>query len=774
MPELNPLFTLHISGVLLYLVLILISLGQRGIRDRIARCLSFFLGVSVLIEIGYLLIAIDLVRPLPDMVFTNLGLYGILLGSIFLLQLSILFFRRKVKWYGWSSGLIFLGVTVFLDYIQVSTPYRIYISPQLSIFGSQVLQLMLEFGWLIFIAATVWRTFQAYRQEEMIVKRSRIWYWSLGLALVITGDIFIILQRSLIGGLLKNFGALMISYIVLTTRLPDIRGVLKQIGSTIISVFLELTIYVLGFLVFQLFYGELSRYDPLLISVGLGFALLIIINPLIILAKKLTQRVFYGSEKDYSQILREYSKNVSSVLDLKFLAKLVVDMIGEWIDVDQGIIFIVDSELDENNERRYRLTGVPGTQAAQSPPGFLSIDSHLTSDLVNERRSITISEIEMLPIYQSANRGEQSWFKRHKMDIFVPIFGKDEWIGLLALGPKSSGASYSKADITLLETLADQTAVALQNARLVESLVRVNNEFRRAYTAMEDAHTKLERLNRTKSDFISISSHELRTPLSVLSGYSQMLAEDPIFIENDYYRRVIKGIEEGTTRLDEIVDSMLEVAKIDTSALELRALPIKISELIQEVSTGFKDATAERNMNLIFEDLKLLPPAFGDPEALSKVFYHLISNAIKYTPDGGRITISGSEIPKGDPKFADGGIEIVVRDTGMGIDPRFLDLIFTKFYQTGELSMHSSGKTKFKGGGPGLGLAIVRGIIQAHGGRVWAESPGYDEEIMPGSEFHVILPGEKDAELGFIRPERYQGRYGPKVIFVFLYFKCFL
>jgi signal transduction histidine kinase len=86
------------------------------------------------------------------------------------------------------------------------------------------------------------------------------------------------------------------------------------------------------------------------------------------------------------------------------------------------------------------------------------------------------------------------------------------------------------------------------------------------------------------------------------------------------------------------------------------------------------------------------------------------------------------------------GIQIVVSDTGIGIDPRFHELIFTKFYQTGQVSLHSSGKTKFKGGGPGLGLAIARGIVEAHGGKTWVESPRRDEEACPGSQFYVVLP----------------------------------
>ncbi|RPI32915.1 MAG: sensor histidine kinase, partial [Chloroflexota bacterium] len=130
----------------------------------------------------------------------------------------------------------------------------------------------------------------------------------------------------------------------------------------------------------------------------------------------------------------------------------------------------------------------------------------------------------------------------------------------------------------------------------------------------------------------------------------------------------------------------------------------------------------------------------ADPEALRKVFSQLVSNAIKFTPDGGTIQIDGRVVPGGTRNMPDGGVEITVSDTGIGIAPEFQELIFTKFYQTGKLELHSTGKTKFKGSGAGLGLAIAKGIIEAHGGKICAESPGYDEVKCPGSKFRVILP----------------------------------
>jgi signal transduction histidine kinase len=744
MPDLNPLLTLHICGILLYLVLIVVTIRQRGIRDRVARWLSAYIGVSLALEMGNLVLVSEQIQRLPDLFFTNLDLYGNLIRAIFLLHLSVLFFRRTTDWFGWGLGGIFLAVILALDYVWFSSPYILKVSPRWIIDGLSILKSGLVIGWGILMTRTLWRTFRAFRYGEFIITRTRIIYWTFGLVLVIGSDILIILQQGLSGGIIEIIGAMVVSYIVLTTRLPDIKGVFRQLIYIFFVAILELFIYTIGFSLLHMFFGEFTGYQPLLVSLGLGLVLLILLNPILRFVKKWVHRLFFGRERDYSLVLREFSKNISNVLDSNLLSTVIVDKIKNWIDVTHGTLFTVDSDLSQNTERRYRLINVQKANAESHPPGLLPIDSPIAISFARDRKSLTISEIELLPKYQSLGTGVLNWFKSHKMVIFIPIFGMDEWIGLLALGPKSSRGSYTNSDIRLLETLADQTAVGLQNARLVESLVRVNNEFRRAYSAMEDAHTKLKRLDQSKSDFISISSHELRTPLTVLSGYSQMLMEEPVFNENDYYKQVINGINDGTNRLHEIVDSMLDVAKIDTRALELQTEPTHVLNLIQQVYAGFRKAINERNLILTFDKLEDLPPILGDPEALTKVFYHLISNAIKYTPDGGKISITGSIIPRGDPRSNVGGVEIVVSDSGIGIDPRFKDLIFSKFYQTGELVLHSSGRTKFKGGGPGLGLAIVRGIVQAHGGRVWAESTGYDEEKLPGSHFHVILPIESD------------------------------
>lgn len=251
---------------------------------------------------------------------------------------------------------------------------------------------------------------------------------------------------------------------------------------------------------------------------------------------------------------------------------------------------------------------------------------------------------------------------------------------------------------------------------------------------LERMNLMLKKIDKTKTNFIQISAHELRTPLTLIMGYSQMLEQDTK--DNPELLKLAQGILDGSERMTDVVESMLDVSRIDSDALFLRKIGLQVEPIIQKVRKGFVQALDERNIKLETKGLEELPLLSADPEMLQKVFYHLVMNAIKFTPDGGQVQIAGKYLNGSEPSQ----VEITVSDTGVGVDPSMADMIFEKFHQTGEVLLHSSGKTKFKGGGPGLGLAIARGIVEAHGGRIWVESPGYNEKTFPGSKFVVSLP----------------------------------
>ncbi len=382
------------------------------------------------------------------------------------------------------------------------------------------------------------------------------------------------------------------------------------------------------------------------------------------------------------------------------------------------------------------------------PPGTQPLDVRVAikeddvfQDLRRTQRPLLIADVQQRPDWEYVKNlpPARSW-------LGVPLVHQGEVIGMLSL-TRERPEPYTEDEVAFSETFASQAAMAIQNALLYENLTMVNRQLEKTVEQLSErtrelqtAYLQLERLDRTKSDFISVASHELRTPITVMSGYSQMLLDDPKLKKHEEYYPMISGIMSGIARMENIVGSILDMAKIDSRVMQLHPEPLILPLLFQAIRTTFDQVRRQRHLTITVEGLEALPVIVADTEALRKAFHHLLVNAVKYTPDGGTITVSGHLLPPGDEEFLDGGVEIVVSDTGIGIDPSAQQLIFTKFYQTGEVAIHSSGTTTFKGGGPGLGLAIARGIVEAHGGKIWAESPGYDEVTCPGSHFHVILP----------------------------------
>jgi signal transduction histidine kinase len=295
------------------------------------------------------------------------------------------------------------------------------------------------------------------------------------------------------------------------------------------------------------------------------------------------------------------------------------------------------------------------------------------------------------------------------------------------------------------ESLDSEDALALTGALLpiflyvydYTSRLEMERNIDHISRELERANTTLHRLDKTKSDFIAIAAHELKTPLTLIEGYAAML-RDHLPGEESYSQAYIllKGMDNGTRRLREIVDDMIDVTLIDNRSLSLNFQPLWLNRLLQVLLHEFTHTLAERHQTL---EIRPFPGSdemtFGDSERLYQAFRNLFSNAIKYTPDGGRITVDGRKLA--------GFIELTISDTGIGIDLDDQTRIFEKFGRLGSVSLHSSGKTKFKGGGPGLGLPITKGIVEAHGGTIWVESKGYDETNCPGSTFHVILPVRK-------------------------------
>jgi signal transduction histidine kinase len=224
---------------------------------------------------------------------------------------------------------------------------------------------------------------------------------------------------------------------------------------------------------------------------------------------------------------------------------------------------------------------------------------------------------------------------------------------------------------------------------------------------LNSAYQTLAKLDKNKSDFIQVAAHELRTPLTVIKGYLGMIKTAPVVQENPTLRQVTDGVIQGTNRLHQIVNSMLDVARLENQVLTPHLESVALGLVLRLVCKDYAEDLEERRIKLELDPM------------INTIFI-----------DARPIQVNGH----GDY------CEIRVRDTGIGIDPANHKIVFEKLYQLGKVELHSSGRTKFKGGGPGLGLAIAAGIVKSHRGKIWVESPGYDEEKLPGSTFIIQIP----------------------------------
>lgn len=298
-----------------------------------------------------------------------------------------------------------------------------------------------------------------------------------------------------------------------------------------------------------------------------------------------------------------------------------------------------------------------------------------------------------------------------KSMIVVPLMSAGAILGALTLCYGSSQRRHTTEDLRLAEELANRAAQALQNARLHRSLRIASERAERAAREAEDA-------SRLKDDFLATVSHELRTPLSAILGWSSMLAtrNDPTLVA-----RGLSVIERNARSQLRIIEDILDVSKIVRGELHVDFADVEIDRIASDVVESFRPAARAKGVTLEVRAAEQPMRMVGDAERLRQIAWNLVANAVKFTEEDGSVVVSLDRKPE--------GVVMSVRDTGQGIDPRFLPHVFERFRQA------DSGTCR-RSGGLGLGLAIVRHLTEIHGGTVDAQSEGRGK----GSTFSVTLP----------------------------------
>jgi len=392
----------------------------------------------------------------------------------------------------------------------------------------------------------------------------------------------------------------------------------------------------------------------------------------------------------------EISRYLSSTHDLTRLLQAIVDVACELTQSEATSIMLFDPASGE-----LRFEAAPDLQRNSLKSISVPLESSVAGWIFTHSRPMVLQDASSDPrVYREVDKTLKS---QTKSLLGVPLLVKQKSIGVIEAINKKNQGQYTEEDLNILETLAGQAAIAIENARLVEKL--------------QDANTELMRLDRMKSDFIAIASHELRTPLGLILGHATFLKESV----SEPLQEQLDVIIRSAMRLKEIIEDMATIAHEEKGQSRVRKDQFSISELIVEVTKKHLDEAKRKHIKLDVDIPARNPLSIvGDKEKIAVVLTNLIENALTYTDEGGQVGVKAE---------TEGNyVKVYVIDTGIGIPEKELERIFERFYQV------ESHLTR-RHGGMGLGLSIARAMIEMHNGQIWCES----KEGM-GCVFCFLLP----------------------------------
>ncbi len=391
----------------------------------------------------------------------------------------------------------------------------------------------------------------------------------------------------------------------------------------------------------------------------------------------------------------EISRELTSTIALGPLLRKIVDTASELTGSERASILLRDAST---GELRFRTAS--GEQSGKLADIPVPIDGSIAGTVLLSRDPLIIRDAQTDPRH-FAGVGQKMGLEIRSL-LAVPLQIKDHCIGVLEAINKQGDAEFSQEDVDTLMALGDQAAVAIENARLI--------------LAERKAYERLGELDKLKSDFISIASHELRTPLSLIMLYAAVLREE---LGNES-RAQLDAVLRAATRLKHIMETMFNLRYLETGEIDLNPTRFDLRDEVQGVCADYEALAGTGGLSLDMDVPDEETPIFADRENVRVILDNLVSNAVRFTPAGGRVRV----------KLCRRGtdLEVSVVDTGVGILQEDLEHVFDRFYQVED---HLTRRQ----GGMGLGLAIVKGLVELHGGRVWAES-------VPnrGSRFVIVLP----------------------------------
>ncbi|MBU0613263.1 ATP-binding protein [Patescibacteria group bacterium] len=499
------------------------------------------------------------------------------------------------------------------------------------------------------------------------------------------------------------------AYAIIRHRFMDIRLIIRR---TTVYVAATIVVLMLGLLIYWFQANILNSnipagiLGPIVLLIGI-----IIFGPLKNYFNQFANKYFFTSIYDYQKTLDKFSSDVTSTINLAEVVGVTIKTIQQTMQIDNIGLFVKNKHYQP-----IEIFGFDEKELSKmvSNPRCRNFITELRKPIVYDELAGNIRDFKQ-PQEEIEYTREQ--MRGMNVAIVLPLVTKENLISCVIMGKKISGDAYTHEDIRLLESLSNQAAISIENARLYNEVEGFNQTLKRK---VDDATKRLRELLKIKSDFLTVASHQLRTPTSIVRGMLSLVIEEKD-LSSEEREKFISQAYEGINRLERIIHELLNATELEGKKMKLDFKKTRVEDTIEEIVSNLSPLAEQLKVKLAFnKPIRSISKTLADPIKLKEAITNIIDNAIHYSAEG-EVEIS--------VRRKQDQIIIEVKDTGIGMSKNDQRMLFTKFSRgEGILQIHPNGT--------GLGLFIAKKMLEAMGGTITAESKGKGK----GSKFTLTIP----------------------------------
>jgi len=491
-------------------------------------------------------------------------------------------------------------------------------------------------------------------------------------------------------------------YSIARHGLFDIRLAVVRTVTYVLSLATLAAIYVLiAYVIFNQILGQTSTISQTLINVGLTLLLAFIFQPVKIFFDHLTNRLFYKDGYNVDVFFQSLNKILTSTTDLRTLLKRVSTVLTNTFKSEQAFFFVYTKEngfISAGTDGHNRLPMSDAQELAQ----FTTIVMVDSPDIPHSVRRMMIS---------------------HKIGLVMPLIRDQQLIGYVCMGEHRT-SSYSRRDRRVLQTIADELVIAIQNALSVQEVKDLNANLEQRIAAatkeLRASNAQLQRLDESKDEFISMASHQLRTPLTSIKGYVSMLMDGDVGDVTKEQKHLLQEAFMSSERMVRLISDFLNVSRLQTGKFMMDKRPVDLAKIVEQEIEALEPNAKAHGLSFVYKRPKNVPELQLDEGKIQQVIMNFCDNAMYYSKEGSKIKVTLSTTK--------GHVEFTVKDTGIGVPLSEQAQLFGKFFR-------ATNARKQRPDGTGVGLFLAKKVVDGHHGKIIFES-----KEGKGSTFGFRLP----------------------------------